>query len=59
MKYFISRDFKEKMSAELEPGTSNWLKCILSTSLTSNVSILSCFPLGMPEEKHILVWSSI
>jgi len=37
----ISTDFKEKMSEWLELETSNWLKYMLSTSLTSNVSIIS------------------
>lgn len=62
MIWFLNEAFycKDNMSEQFELGTSNWPKLTLSTSLTSNVvNILTWFPLGMPEEKHILIRSSM
>lgn len=59
MIWFLNEAFycKDNMSEQFELGTSNWPKLTLSTYLTSNVvNILTWFPLGMPEEKHILMW---
>lgn len=62
MIWFLNEAFycKDKISEQFELVTSNWPKFTLSTSLTSNVvSILTWFPLGMPEEKHILIRSNM